>query len=128
MSRQVGEIGLRDLVGLVARVPDPRQTAAIRPKVAAYVAEAQAQELTPERIEEILADLKTSDACKTVIEALGGAMMSSRYLASALRHMLEFWDASGPTGGAEKPMSSSPRVQQRHSDEEAVAWDLINRS
>ena len=128
MARPVNEVGVRDLVGLVARVPDPRQTATLRPKLAAYMAEVQAQEPTPERLQEILADLKTNDAVKAVVEALGGGMTSGRYLASVLRYLMEFWDASGPTGGAEKPIASTPRGQQRRTDEEAVTWDLINRS
>lgn len=128
MSRPVNEVGVRDLVGLVARVPDPRQKAALSPKLAAYMAEAQAQELAPERLEAIVADLKASDSVKAVLEAVGGGLTSGRYLNAVLRYLLEFWDASGPTGGAEKPLASSPRIEQRRSAEDALAWDLINRS
>lgn len=116
------------MVGLVARVPDVRQAQQVRPKIKAYMAEASAQDLSLERIAEIVADLEKSDPVRSVLASLSGAMTSSRYLAAVLKHLLEFWDAGNtPDGGTNKPIASRPQLEQRRSADESVAWDLINK-
>ena len=141
MSNPVNFVSIRDLVGLTIKSVDKAVLIPIGIRLQAFISEASNSVMQPDRVKAILDELQQVPPLADTVRAVEHIVTNSQSVGAFCQAIRQFIDdapaqavriestgSKSGMGAAELAGGASGTYRKSTSEEESVAWDLINRS